>query len=212
MVGQLGGSPALPVIVSTTAADDGGLTSNIEGIAEGNGDIACFGTDFIELLASQGCPSSSSPPLGIGGTDVPLMCNGICWHESQCGSMQNPSDCESSCESQGLVRAEWRGDFTSDLEGCFANSSCSNVNGTAFSDCMNKALLQISPTAADQAFCSALAAAEPACGATTFSEQDCLNRTSIFSDPSLSTAKACTTESCSNAAACVSATLPGYSP
>ncbi len=104
---------------------------------------------------------------------------------------------------------KYRCEYMEGLVSCFGTKDCvTTLNGTAFSECNDEAVLLIAPSQIGAAFCEAYGTALSNCGEQPDSAE-CLQIVKIFNDVTAQEGQNCMSKPCADIVACVTASFGG---
>ncbi len=165
--------------------------------------------------------ATGTAPTGKAGADA--FCTQICDHEQHCATVLDASaaglsTCFANCQSgneapMGNPPTELlRADYIAALGACIAGSSCDDALATSESACASSVVAgsgggaPLVPTSIATAFCNAFLASP--CAATDAGPSVCLSAYGLYSDATLSAARACLSmSSCADADSCFTAAV-----
>jgi len=147
---------------------------------------------FLSVVAVCGAVSGcGDPPEPIASVDA--FCDGVCTGANRCDSRVLVGGCYQDCrtDTRNQSLAFVRPESAAVISACIKQSDCATISSGRFEACWDRAREGGVPSAHAVEFCPAYATSAFECG-YWFSVEDCEADFSVFTDPFLDAAAACT--------------------
>ncbi|HEY2899531.1 MAG TPA: hypothetical protein VGL59_03065 [Polyangia bacterium] len=209
-----GGSNGSGGVGSGGAASGGSVGTG--GNPDGTGGSASTGTGGasdndagnLDAVGTPDAAADTSVQMMAPPMSAQDLCTAFCTRVTTCDTTRDLQTCTNACtNADAALFPRLRADLVAATAQCVQTKDCATIaHETALQGCVNEAAAALGPSPTATGFCDAFNTGETRCSVTV-DKTDCLLKSKIYSDATLTNATACAGKGCSLIYACAAATL-----
>jgi hypothetical protein len=144
-----------------------------------------------------------------GAGNYEASCDMACSRAYQCDSSLDQESCAADCRNDAAaIGPKLNAGFLAGIDACIEELNCAELAVAAvFQTCQREAAARLSPSAAAEALCQAVADSIEECTGIGVGTAGCLGNVKIFRDSALAAARRCESRPCDQRTACLQTEL-----